>query len=236
MHKYIIFGTGAYMSDMFDLIHANDGCVYKIYQNVLEKPNARVMALSQRLAALSDNPHVYESLDPFVPEEGCRYVVGTPTVQKYKLIETMKHDFGISFSPLIHPSAVLGSHVHIGEGVIIGSHVAVGPHVYLDDFCCVNRSASIGHDTSIGKFSRIAPSVAIAGNTKVGDKCSVGIHATILEKLVIGPWAVIGAGSVVTKDIPEGMVAYGVPAKVIRENETKDFSKYLAKRNFLKIS
>jgi len=220
--RYIIFGSGSFLSDIFDLIHANSGMVAKIYQNVQEVQHSRVISLRQRVAYLGYDVEVYDSLDHFRPDESnYEYVIGCTTVLKYLLIDELKGKYKITFCRLIHPEAYLGSNVHVGEGVIINARAIIAPNVYLDDFSFINRAVSIGHDARVGKFTRIGPSATLAGSTKIGDKCSIGISATILDRVHIGDWVVIGAGAVVTKDIQDGVIAYGVPAKVVRENDEK---------------
>ena len=230
--KYIVFGGGAFFSDLFDLIHANGGKVYKIYQNIPEIKHERVLSFKERIALLGYKVESFDSLDAFSPERGVEYVIGCITVQKYVLIRGLKEKYNLQFRSLVHPEAYLGSGVRIGEGVIVNARAVIAPNVFLDDFCVINRAAMIGHDVRIGKNTRIGPSVSLAGSTRIGDQCSIGMNATILDRVYIGDWAVVGAGSVVTKDIPAGMVAYGVPAKVIRANSDKDFSAYKAKRAF----
>jgi acetyltransferase EpsM len=79
----------------------------------------------------------------------------------------------------------------------------------------VNTAASVDHHCSIGDAVHIAPGVRLAGNVKIGQGAWVGIGATIIENVRIGDGAVIGAGSVVVEDIPDAVVAYGVPARVV---------------------
>jgi sugar O-acyltransferase (sialic acid O-acetyltransferase NeuD family) len=230
MKKYIIFGGGNFLSDIFDLIHADHGTVYKIYLNFPETRQEGRMTLKQRISLLDYDVEMYESLNSFEPEYGCNYVIGFVTVQKYRLIEELKRKFGITFCNLLHPNSYLGSNVHVGEGVLVSPGSVIAPNAYLDDFCAINRCVSIGHDTKIGKFTSLGPSVAIGGGTKIGDKCSIGIGAGILDNVQIGAWSVIGAGSVVTKNVQEGVVSYGIPAKVIRKNEDVDFEAYMSKQ------
>ena len=227
--KYIIFGCSEFLSDIFDIIHANQGKVYKIYQNMPQIRRERAIGLKERIALLGYDVPVYDSLDFFTPEEGCLYIIGTITPQKYRLIEMLKKKYSLTFSSLIHPTVFLGSNVHIGEGVTINVQVGIGPNVYLEDFASINRSSVIGHETRIGKYSLIGPGVYIAGSVHIGEKCKVGARATILERLYIGDWTVIGAASLVNKDIPQGVIAYGVPAKAIRQNDEVDFRRYSAK-------
>jgi acetyltransferase-like isoleucine patch superfamily enzyme len=80
----------------------------------------------------------------------------------------------------------------------------------------INRKVSIGHHTILEDFVGINPGADIAGICHLGKGVIIGAGATVLDKVKIGEGSMIGAGSVVTKDIPAGVVAYGIPAKVIR--------------------
>jgi len=218
MDNYIIFGVGSFLSDIFDIIHANNGRVKKIFQNMPEVSKERSISFEQRIKLLDYEVPVHP-LEQFTPEDGCKYVLGCTTVKKSRLIEQLKKEHNITFAQLVHPDASIGSHVHLGEGVVISPKVAVGPNCFLDDFCVIIRSASLGHEVHVGKYARIGPSAALAGNSKVGQKSIVGMSASILDSVFVGAESIIGAGAVVTKDIPDGVVAYGVPAKVIRKND-----------------
>ncbi len=224
MKRYIVIGISDFLSDIFDLIHCNDGRVYKLYKNVKDIQHDRVLPFEKRVEQLGYACQVYDSMDNFEHEPDCEYVLGTTSVQKHVLIRMLKEHYPIKVATLIHPSVILGSHVHIGEGVLVNGLVVIAPNVVLDDFCVVNRAVSIGHDVTIGKYTRVGPSVSIGGSTKIGDKCSIGIGACILEHLHVGDRCVVGASSVVTKDLPEGAVAIGMPAKIMEIKQERDIS------------
>jgi acetyltransferase-like isoleucine patch superfamily enzyme len=59
------------------------------------------------------------------------------------------------------------------------------------------------------------PGAAVSGDTLLGEGCTIGANATVLEKRSVGAWAVIGAGAVVTSDIPDNVTAKGIPARYI---------------------
>ena len=218
MKKYIVFGECALINSLFDIIHALSGKVYKIYQNVPEKKEKRVLSFKQRVALLGYEVETFSSLDTFRQEDGCEYVLGFTIHQKQKLVKELKEKFNIKLSSLISPDAYIGSNVHIGEGVNILPKAVVDSNVFIGDFCTINKSAVIGHDSFIDKYSVISPSATLAGASKIGEKCTIGMNCSILDGITIGDWTVIGAGSTVTKDIPNGVIAFGSPAKVIREN------------------
>jgi sugar O-acyltransferase (sialic acid O-acetyltransferase NeuD family) len=229
--KYIIFGVSAFLSDIFDIIHANGARVAQIFLNMPERRPERVIGYRERVARLGYDIEVHETLTAFKPQKGFSYTLGTPSPHKNKLVEELKNKFFLTFNTLIHPTAFLGSNVHAGEGVIINVNATVGPNAFLNDFCVINRCVSIGHDSNIGKHALIGPNAAIAGSVTIGECATIAMKATVIDRIHIGSWSVIGAGSLVTKDVPSEVVAYGVPAKVVRDNEEKDFQKYKDNRS-----
>jgi sugar O-acyltransferase (sialic acid O-acetyltransferase NeuD family) len=230
MKKYVIIGADSMLNDIFDIIHDQGHKVSAIFQNMKEPPVKKGPTIKERIALLGYPVEVFENLDSFSPKPGYCYVQGLTSVQKYKMIEELKAKFEIRFESLIHPEVYIGSNVKIGEGVFINAKATIAPNAHLDDFCSINRSVVVGHDAYVGKYTRLGPSVSLAGSTSIGNFCSIGISSTILDYVDIGEWSVIGAGAVVTKDIPEGKVAFGIPARVIKDNETRDFSKYVKMR------
>jgi sugar O-acyltransferase (sialic acid O-acetyltransferase NeuD family) len=95
-------------------------------------------------------------------------------------------------------------------GAVITSHVAMGKA------CLVNPNATISHDSALGDFVEVSPGVNVTGNCIVGDFCFLGSNSVILPKVKLGRNVVVGAGAVVTKDVPDNSMVVGVPA-VIRK-------------------
>jgi acetyltransferase-like isoleucine patch superfamily enzyme len=63
----------------------------------------------------------------------------------------------------------------------------------------------------------ISPGVNIAGKAKIGDLCYIGMGAVVLDGISIGNNSVVGAGSVVTKDVPDSVQVLGMPARIAKE-------------------
>lgn len=114
---------------------------------------------------------------------------------------------------LPHPKIYIGAHTYINRhtfldatlSLSIGMHCGIGPNCYITD-----------HDHGLDLAFSPLQQPMISSPTKIGDRVWIGANVTILKGVTIGDDAVVGAGSVVTKDIPEKAIAVGNPAKVIK--------------------
>jgi sugar O-acyltransferase (sialic acid O-acetyltransferase NeuD family) len=122
------------------------------------------------------------------------------------------------FDTIIHPSSIVSIQSVIGTGVSIGPGSIIAPYVEIENMVSINRKVSIGHHTVIGKFSTLNPGCNIAGGSNIGSYTTIGMGSNIFDGVNIGNNTIIGAGSTVTRDIPDNVVAYGVPARIIKEN------------------
>lgn len=216
MQEWVIFGSGHYLGEIFDLIHINNGKVKSIINNV-EKSLDEKACLQKHIASLNYDINLFH-IDQFKPHPNDKYTFGFMNNRKM-LIEYLKKTYQIIFSSLIHPSAQIGSHIKMGEGTIIAPSVVLASHVEIQDFCIINRSSSIGHDTILEKYCTIGPGVHIGGNSVLREQVKIGIGATIINQIQIGHNATIGAGAVVVSDIKNGVLAMGVPAREIKSLE-----------------
>ena len=122
----------------------------------------------------------------------------------------------VEFGRAIHPLSIVSqvAKINVGSvvmpGAIIQSCVSIGKH------CIINTGASVDHDCTIGDFVHIAPHSTLCGNVSVGEGTFIGAGCTIAPSVKIGSWSVIGAGSVVTKDIPDHVLAVGNRCKIIK--------------------
>src|SRR5690606_9989097 len=93
------------------------------------------------------------------------------------------------------------SNVKIGKGVLLNVH------------------ASVSHGSTVGDFVEISPGVRITGRCSIGSFTSIGTNACILPGVSIGENVVIGAGSVVNKDVADNSVVVGSPARLVRRQD-----------------
>jgi sugar O-acyltransferase (sialic acid O-acetyltransferase NeuD family) len=214
----VIFGISNILSDLFDCALANGLQLAKVVEHFPEALDARSISLAQRLQALSRHcaPPLAQTLEQFAPEEGEIYLLGPTTPTREQLALELTRRFGLRFATLVHPTAYVSPLATLGEGVFVGANSVIGPGAVLEDHVFVNRGVTIGHDTRIGAYSRVQPGANVGGLSDIGRGVTVAIGATLLERLVIGDDAFIGAGAVAVGDVAAGTLVVGVPARFKR--------------------
>ncbi|MCX6090103.1 MAG: acetyltransferase [Candidatus Atribacteria bacterium] len=126
---------------------------------------------------------------------------------------------GYFFVPVVHPKTIVSPFSTIDEGTMVIAGAIINIETQVGKHVIVNTGSTIDHDCRIGDFVHVAPGVHIGGEVMVGEGTLVGIGAVVKPGVKIGSWSVIGAGAVVIEDLPDSVVAVGVPAKVIRKVE-----------------
>jgi sugar O-acyltransferase (sialic acid O-acetyltransferase NeuD family) len=118
------------------------------------------------------------------------------------------------FATLVHPSALVDASVALGAGTVVFAGVVIQPETRLGAHVIVNTGGSIDHDGRIGDYVHLAPGVRLAGTVEIGEGTLVGIGAAVIPGIRIGAWSVVGAGAAVVRDLPDRIVATGVPARI----------------------
>ncbi|MEI6141745.1 MAG: NeuD/PglB/VioB family sugar acetyltransferase [Mariniphaga sp.] len=124
--------------------------------------------------------------------------------------------YGMTSVDCIHNTASVGKGLVKGEGCHILANSTIGVRCKIDNQVIINTASSIDHECTLGNGVHIGPGATLAGCIEVGDNTFIGTGASILPRIKIGSNSIVGAGAVVTKDIPDNVIAYGNPAKVIR--------------------
>jgi len=147
--------------------------------------------------------------------------VGSPIVKRH-LVEQAKH-FGLKFTTLIHPSAIISNKVKLGEGVIICAGCILTVDLEIGEQVILNPGCGIGHDVIIGRYATLFWHVDLAGRVKIEEGSLLGSKSTVIQGITVGAWSIIGAGAVVTRDIPPHCTAVGVPARPIKFHDQSMF-------------
>jgi acetyltransferase EpsM len=117
---------------------------------------------------------------------------------------------------IIHPHAVISPSSRLGRGILVSPYVVIGPGAVIGDHCIINSATTVDHDNTLADNVILAPGVHLGGHVKVESGVTIGVGVCCIPGVKIGANCLIGAGSVVTKEIPPNSLAVGIPAKVIR--------------------
>lgn len=128
-------------------------------------------------------------------------------------------DFGFDLATALHPGAIIASDVLIQPGSVVMAGAVINPGSVIGENVIINTASSVDHECIIDDGVHIGPGVHLGGGVRIGRGTWVGIGAVVKDKVEIGKSAIIGAGTVVLKDIPSRVVAFGVPARVMRSIE-----------------
>jgi sugar O-acyltransferase (sialic acid O-acetyltransferase NeuD family) len=126
--------------------------------------------------------------------------------------------WGTELTTVMHPSAAVSGSARLGSGTVVMAQAAINPDAKIGRGAIVNTAASVDHDVEIGDFAHVAPNATMGGASRLGMLSQLGIGAVIIQNVGIGARSIVGAGAVVVSDIPDGVVAFGVPARIHRKS------------------
>lgn len=123
-------------------------------------------------------------------------------------------DGQVTWASVIHPTAWVHRTVVLGPGTVVFAGAVVQPGTVVGAHAIVNTGACADHDGRLGDFVHLAPGCHLAGTVTLGDGAFCGVGVSIVPGVTVGAWTTVGAGGVVVGDLPEKVVAVGVPARV----------------------
>ena len=134
-----------------------------------------------------------------------------------KKVTQILTDHGCLMTSLVSPDADL-SFVEVGNDVAIEQQTSIDTGVRIGDHSCIKRSASVGHETVLESFVSIGPGATVCGHVYIhaGNKPSERA-AVSNNDLEIGPGSIVGAGAVVTKNVPAHVTVIGNPARILEK-------------------
>jgi len=135
---------------------------------------------------------------------------------------------GLVLGNAIHTSAVVMKSVKMGGGCMIFAQAVINTNAKIGKHVIINPSVVVEHDSIIEDGVLLGTSVSMGGRVIVEKGAFVGVGTVLAPRIRVGHGTVIGAGSVIVKDIPPGVLAYGVPARVVKQlDETFNWSRLL---------
>jgi len=201
------------ISDTLFKIHGK-GITIQIVKNIIVEDNTPF-----KLKSLEYREIMHSEWD----DHSGKILIGVNKVKTKKIVyKFFKNTYSIDFkkySNIIHPKTAIAETLTLRNGIFCNAGVVISPFTSIGNLVTINRNVSIGHHTNISDFCTLKPGSNIAGFCNIGKDVTIGMGANIIECIKIGNNTIIGAGSLVTKDLPENVIAYAIPARIIRENK-----------------
>lgn len=141
--------------------------------------------------------------------------IGNPAIRK-KIYDQLKNNNNIKFPNIIAKDVRISNTNNIGFGNIICTQSTLTVNITLGNFNHVNLDCTVGHDVILHDFITVYPSVNISGNVEIGNYSELGTGTKIIQGKTILENVIVGAGSVVIKDISESGTYVGSPIRKVR--------------------
>ena len=156
-------------------------------------------------SVLREYPHAY-----FV----C--AIGSARVREKVVMNISRILPDVKFATLIDPAVEMSRWTTVGEGTVICAHTIVSVNTKIGKHVIIDWDCTIGHDAVLSDFVTVYPGVNVSGNVIVGQQCELGTGTQIIQGKQIGEHTIVGAGTVVVKDLPSKCTAVGSPARPIK--------------------
>ena len=152
------------------------------------------------------------SVESYEPGENDLFLCAIGTPSERRQYSEMVLRKGGRFATLIHPTAVLGDNITLGQGVMIAPLAVLTSDIVLGDSVYVGPSSICSHDNRVGDWCHITGHCSFGGNVIVEEGCFFGMRSVVVPGVHIGKDAFIGVGSVVLRRVRAGARVFGNPA------------------------
>jgi UDP-N-acetylbacillosamine N-acetyltransferase len=143
-------------------------------------------------------------------------VIGIGDCARRLEIADWSRDHAFTLVTVVHPTAWLSPSSTLGAGSVVLAGAIVSACTSIGENVVLNTAATVDHDCTLADGCHVSPGAHLGGNVRLGRGTWIGIGATVRNAITIGAGTVVGAGAVVVSDLPDHVVAYGVPARIAR--------------------
>lgn len=131
---------------------------------------------------------------------------------------TVSRDFlkvGYFLPCIVHPLGSIAESVMLDFGCVILAQAVVGPDTVIGMASVIRAGATIAADSNLGAGVSVGAGAHIGSGVNVGNYSQIGMGAIIEDGVMVGSRVIVGAGAVVNHDLPDGVKAVGVPARIL---------------------
>lgn len=152
-------------------------------------------------------------LAPAQTAAGEEYVIGIAAPAVRRRLSAELDSRGLVSRTVVHPQAIVAPETTLGPGTLVMGGAYVSSSVTLGPHCQVHYNATVGHDSVLEAFVSVYPGANVSGSVHLREGATVGSAACVLQGRTLGEDAFVGAGAVVTRDVPDATVVVGSPAR-----------------------
>jgi sugar O-acyltransferase (sialic acid O-acetyltransferase NeuD family) len=185
---------------------------------------SRIAFLDDRCSGLDQLPHLLgwpvigplaQALEPaFLDRFPAAVVAIGHSRPRLDWIEKLQHA-GYALPVLIHPTSWFSPSAQLGPASVVFAQAAVQAQASIGMGAILNTGCSVDHDVRLADGVHICPGSRLAGGVHVGTRSWIGIGSSVIQQVRIGADVTVGAGAAVVRDLPDGVTAVGVPARVL---------------------
>ena len=136
---------------------------------------------------------------------------------KQIVFDHFRQKIGLSrqqFPNLVHSTSYISPSVTTTHGLLLEPKSIISACSKIGFGVTVKRGCNVGHHAELDDFVTLNPGVVLSGKVRIGARSMIGSGAVIKDGVTIGENTLVGAGSVVLRDLPDNVVAFGNPCKV----------------------
>jgi sugar O-acyltransferase (sialic acid O-acetyltransferase NeuD family) len=127
---------------------------------------------------------------------------------------------GEALTSAIHPFTSIAPSAAIGEGSMISAGAIVSPRATIGRGVLLNTNASVDHDTIVGDFAHLSAAATVGALCRIGEESLIALGASVRSGRTLGTRTILGAGAVAVDDIPNDVIALGIPARVTSDRRS----------------
>lgn len=212
MKKLVILGAGGHARSVLDIIQQEKeyeviGCLDPCFEY------RKSVEYMEHISVIGNDEAIPELRSMGI--ENVFVAIGNNTLRK-KLIQKVK-GYSLKLVNVISSYAYISPSAQIGVGTCVMPGGVINVNCRVGEGVIINTNASVDHECNVGNYVHVAPGTAVSGSVMIGESTHIGTGSSVIDGICIGKESYIGAGAAVVKDIPDKVMAYGVPAKIIRK-------------------
>jgi sugar O-acyltransferase (sialic acid O-acetyltransferase NeuD family) len=209
--RILLFGGGNQVHYTIDIIEKENkyeiiGIIDSVHPIGTERYGYRVIGRQDNLIPIINQFRIDAGLIT-IGDNWSRFKVYSSIIEQVPSFE---------FINAIHPSVIIGKNVELGFGIVMMAGVIVNPLSKIGNFTFFATGCQVEHDCIIEDYASVSAGSVMGGYVTIGKYSAITLGVTILDRLKIGENSVIGSGSLVLKDVPDNVLAYGNPINKLR--------------------